>query len=291
MSLHGEKDAIADPDWVRDNLERFEADEPDVRLVEVDMDPTAYDDWHIPGAQRIDWEADIAGELGRELVDRDEFESLLGELGITEETTVVLYGDEANWFAAHAYWVMSYYGHEDVRLMDGGRHFWEWEDYPTTTEEPSVPSREYESAGVNDDIRAYYDEVMNAVEREGTIIDVRSPQEYRGDSPPADLPDTTDREGHIPGAENVPWGETVNADGTFRSEAELREVYDEVLGGDEEAIAYCRIGERSSLTWFVLNELLDLDVANYDGSWTEWADKEDAPVERSAAEPPAGGDD
>lgn len=284
QTLHENKSAIADPGWVEDQLDTFGTDDSDVRLVEVDMEPDAYDDGHIPGAVHIDWEADLAGELGGELVDREEFERLVGELGITEETTVVLYGDKANWFAAHAYWVFSYYGHEDVKLMDGGRHYWFWEDLPTTTEEPSYTTREYTASEPDESIRAYRDGVMEAVESEAPIVDVRNPQEYRGESPPADIPDTTEREGHIPDAENIPWGEAVNADGTFKSEVELRDIYGDVADPDNSTVTYCRIGERSSLTWFALNELLDIDAANYDGSWTEWANSDGAPVERGESE-------
>jgi thiosulfate/3-mercaptopyruvate sulfurtransferase len=263
-------------------------------LLEVDMEPAVYDEEHIPNAVKLDWETDLAGELGRNIVGPDAFEELVGSLGITNETTVVVYGDKANWFAAHAYWLFTYYGHDDVRLMDGGRHYWLWEDYPTTTEEPSFSAREYDASEPDESVRAYKEEVLDAIERDTSIIDVRNPKEYRGESPPADIPNTTERQGHIPTAENVPWGETVSMDGTFKSEAELREIYSDVIS-DEGTIAYCRIGERSSLTWFVLHELLGQDAANYDGSWTEWADDEDTPVEREVEqrdqEPPMQGGD
>ncbi|PSP74845.1 sulfurtransferase [Halobacteriales archaeon QS_1_68_20] len=294
MSLHSQRRHIAESDWVADRLDEFERDDPGLRLLEVDMEPDQYDDGHIPGASKVDWEADLAGELGGDLIDRDEFEALMGELGITEDSTVVVYGDKANWFAAHAYWVMAYYGHDDVRLMDGGRHYWLGSEYPTTTEEPTFTECQYEAGEPDESIRTYREEVMEAVEDEAATIDVRNPQEYRGEKPPADIPETTDREGHIPGAENSPWMEAVNADGTFKSERELREVYAPIIeNGHDEAVTYCRIGERSSLTWFVLNELLDVDAANYDGSCSEWGNREDTPMERGMPEEDAsagGGD-
>lgn len=279
MSDHLDKQAVADATWVQEHLEQFSNDQPDMRLVEVDMQPEVYDEEHLPGAVQIDWEADFAGELGRDVVGQAAFEELIGSLGITTETTVVIYGDKANWFAAHAYWIFKYYGHDDVKLMDGGRHYWTSESLPTTTDVPSFSEREYDAGDPDESIRAYREEVEAAMEDETAIIDVRNPREYRGDSPPADIPDTTEQEGHIPTADNVHWAEAVNHDGTFKSTEELSAIYAEYLGSDEDAVAYCRIGERSSITWFVLNELLDTDAANYDGSWTEWADHDETPVE------------
>lgn len=242
------------------------------------MDPEAYDDWHIPGAVHIDWEADINGGLGGKILDAEELETLLGELGITNETTVVLYGDKANWFAAHAYWALKYYGHEDVQLIDGGRRFWELNGYETTTDrEPEYPTQEYTVSETNDSIRALKPDVEEAVDSSTSLIDVRNPQEYRGEKPPAEIPETTDREGHIPTAENIPWGEAVDMDGTFKHPEELKAIYSEHLD-DRESISYCRIGERASITWFVLHELLEVDAANYGGSFTEWEADKDAPV-------------
>lgn len=286
MSEHAHKEAVADPDRVRDRLDEIRSDAPDLRLLEVDMEPKRYEQAHVPGAVGVDWEADIAGELGRDLVGKEAFESLASRCGITEDTTVILYGDRANWFAAHAYWVFTYYGHDDVRLMDGGRHYWEWNDYPTTDEVPEFTEREYAADEPDESVRAYAEDVEEAIETDRVLVDTRNPREYRGDGPPADIPDTTEREGHIPGAENIPWGNAVNADGTFKSEAELREVYD--VPADGEVITYCRIGERSSITWFVYEELLGRDAANYDGSWTEWSNREGAPVERGTPDRPAG---
>jgi thiosulfate/3-mercaptopyruvate sulfurtransferase len=279
MSHHAGNERIVDAEWVADRTDAFRHEESEYRLLEVDMDASVYEEGHVPGAVPLDWEEDLAGDLGRDLVDKAEFEDLMGRLGVTPDTTVVVYGDKANWFAAHAYWVMSYYGHDDVRLMDGGRHHWLFENYETTTERPSVPSCTYEAETPDESVRVYREDVERALEDETAIVDVRNPKEFRGESPPADVPETTEREGHIPSAKNVPWGEAVNADGTFKPEDELREVYSDVLGTDE-AVTYCRIGERSSLTWFVLHELLDVDAANYDGSWTEWGNSEDTPIER-----------
>lgn len=285
MSSHLDSDTVCSAEWVRDHLDQFGTDEPDYRLVEVDMEPDAYEDWHIPGAVQIDWEADIIDGLGGNVIDPAEAESLFGDLGITRDTTVVVYGDQANWFAGHAYWVLKYYRHEDVRLLDGGRRYWELENYERTRTEPEYPSREYDIDGTNDDVRGYKDDIMADLGEDRSVIDVRNPQEYRGEKPPAEIPNTTDREGHIPSAANVPWGQAVNADGTFKSEAELREIYGDYIGDDGATVAYCRIGERSSITWFVLSELLGADAVNYDGSWTEWAADEEAPVE--TATPPA----
>jgi thiosulfate/3-mercaptopyruvate sulfurtransferase len=284
MSHHADKEPIADPDRVVDRLEKVKSDTPDVRLLEVDMEPENYEESHIPGAVGVDWEADIGGELGRNVISKDQFEDLAERCGITPDTTVIIYGDKANWFAAHAYWVFTYYGHEDIRLMDGGRHYWEWNEYPMTDEVPSFTRREYTASESDDSIRAFADDVKEAIDSEKEIIDTRNPREYRGESPPADIPKTTEREGHIPGAENIPWGDAMDANGKFKPEAELRERYEVAAESDEETITYCRIGERSSVTWFVIEELLDEDAANYDGSWSEWGSMEDAPVEQGDGE-------
>jgi thiosulfate/3-mercaptopyruvate sulfurtransferase len=226
---------------------------------------------------------------GGSVISAEELEELLGGFGITPETTVVLYGDRANWFAGHAYWVLQYYCHDDVQLLDGGRRYWQLEGYETTTEQPEYTERSYTVENTDEGIRAYKQDVEQAIDETTPIVDVRNPQEYRGEKPPAEIPNTTDREGHIPSAENVPWGEAVNADGTFKPTEALRKIYSDQLEEGEETIAYCRIGERSSITWFVLSELLGADARNYDGSWTEWADDEDAPVERPKFARPDGG--
>lgn len=293
MSLYEDHEAVASAEWLAEQLETVASDDPAYRLVEVDMDPSVYDEWHIPGAVQIDWETDLIDGLGGTLAGAAEVSELLGDLGITEDTTVIVYGDRANWFAGHAYWLLSYYGHDDVKLLDGGRRYWQFERFETTDEPVSVPTREYEIGETDESIRAYRDGVMEAIETDADIVDVRNPQEYRGESPPAEIPNTTDVEGHIPTAENVPWGEAVNADGTLKPPVELREIYGDFLG-DEDTVTYCRIGERSSITWFVLSELLDTDAANYDGSWTEWAREDETPIETgetpvdSSASPEAG---
>lgn len=278
MSHFDSHPAVCSPEWLRENIEGVRGEDSDYRLVEIDRYPESYDDWHIPGAVNIDWENDLTKGLGEGLVEQGELETLLGELGIGSETTVILYGDQANWFAAHGYWVLTYYGHTDVQLLDGGRRYWELNDFEQTTEVPEYSSTEYTIEDENEEIRADKSAVKEAVGDETPIIDVRNPQEYRGEKPPAEIPNTTEREGHIPTAENVPWGQAVNADGTLKHPKELQHIYDDY---DEETIAYCRIGERSSVTWFVLHELLDVECRNYDGSWTEWGNDSETPVERA----------
>lgn len=288
MTLYENNKHVCAAEQLRENLDAVRSEAPDYRLVEVDMDPAVYEDWHIPGAVSIDWQEDIIDGLGGNVISADTAESLFGELGIAEETTVVVYGDRANWFAGHAYWVLKYYGHDDVQLLDGGRRHWQLEGYETTTEEPAYPSQEYSIEDSDESIRACKQEVEAATETETPIVDVRNPQEYRGEKPPAEIPNTTEREGHIPTADNVPWGEAVNADGTFRSPEELRDIYGEYLDEEGATVTYCRIGERSSITWFVISELLDAEAVNYDGSWTEWAADQDAPVQAPIKE---GGED
>ena len=284
--------AVRSTEQLADSLGQFASDDPSHRLVEVDLEPEQYDEWHIPGAEHIDWETDINDGLGGKILGQDEVESLLGDLGITPETTVVLYGDRANWFAAHAHWVLKYYGHDDVQLLDGGRRKWEMEGYETATGTPDFTEQEYTSSEVNDNIRAYKNEVETAMQDETSLIDVRNPQEYRGDKPPAEIPETTDREGHIPSADNVPWGQAVDMDGTFKHTKELEDVYSEHIDNECGTISYCRIGERSSITWFVLHELLGHDVRNYDGSFSEWEADKDAPVATNQpASAGTGGDD
>lgn len=282
MTSHVESDAIRSAEWVYNHLDQFQTDAPDYRLVEVDMDPAVYDDWHIPGAVQINWEEDIINGLGGNVITQSEAESLFSDLGITRDTTVVVYGDQANWFAGHAYWVLKYYQHEDVQLLDGGRRHWQLEGYEQTQDDTEYSSREYEADGTDEDIRGYKDDIMESLDEDRPMIDVRNPQEYRGEKPPAEIPNTTDREGHIPNADNIPWGDAVNADGTFKSEPELRDIYSEYIDADRSTVAYCRIGERSSITWFVLSELLGADAVNYDGSWTEWAADESAPIEKGS---------
>ena len=290
MTHYTGNDSVMSAEQLTDDLGQFASDDPGHRLVEVDLDPDNYDEWHIPGAAHIDWESDINSGLGGKVLSEEEFETLAGELGITPETTVVFYGDKANWFAAHAYWAFSYYGHDDVKLLDGGRRYWEMNDHETATDQPTYPEQEYAVTEVNEDIRAYKPEVESAMEDDTSLIDVRNPQEYRGDKPPAEVPETTDREGHIPTADNVPWGQSVDMDGTFKHPKALEDVYSEHLE-DTETISYCRIGERSSITWFVCHELLETEIKNYDGSFTEWEDDEDAPVATAPEAGTSGGGD
>ncbi|WP_266079138.1 sulfurtransferase [Haladaptatus caseinilyticus] len=276
------KDVLVTADWVEDNLDEFESDDPEYRLVEVDVDTEAYDDAHAPGAIGFNWETQLQDQTKRDILEKDDFADLLGSHGITEDSTVVLYGDNSNWFAAYTYWQFKYYGHRDVRLLDGGRDYWIENGYPTTDEEPEFSEVEYNARGPFEGIRAYRDDVEKAIDRGVPLVDVRSPEEFSGEvlAPPG-LQETAQRGGHIPGASNVSWAATVTEDGTFKSAEELRDLYEtEGVTNDQEVVAYCRIGERSSIAWFALSELLGYDnVVNYDGSWTEWGNLVDAPIE------------
>jgi thiosulfate/3-mercaptopyruvate sulfurtransferase len=281
------KDVLVTADWVEERLDRFESDDPEYRLVEVDVDTEAYDDAHAPGAIGFNWETQLQDQTRRDILDKEDFADLLGSHGITEDSTVVLYGDNSNWFAAYTYWQFKYYGHEDVKLLDGGRDYWLENDYPTTDEAPSFSEQAYDARGPFDGIRAYRDDVETAIDRGIPLVDVRSPEEFSGEilAPPG-LQETAQRGGHIPGAQNVSWAATVNDDGTFKTREELEELYEsEGITNDQEVVAYCRIGERSSIAWFALSELLGFDdVTNYDGSWTEWGNLVDAPVETGEAD-------
>ncbi len=275
-------DALVTADWVEERLEEFQSDDPGLRLVEVDVDTESYDEEHAPGAIGFNWETQLQDQTRRDILDKEEFEELLGSHGISENSTVVLYGDNANWFAAYAYWQFTYYGHDDVYLLDGGREYWLENDYPTTDEVPSFPEVDYEAGGPRETIRAYRDDVEKAIERDVPLVDVRSPEEFSGEilAPPG-LQETAQRGGHIPGATNISWSAVTNEDGTFKSRDELEELYaKEGITGGETTVAYCRIGERSSVAWFALHELLGYeDTVNYDGSWTEWGNLVNAPVE------------
>jgi thiosulfate/3-mercaptopyruvate sulfurtransferase len=275
-------DVLVTADWVEERLDRFRSDDPEYRLVEVDVDTEAYDDAHAPGAVGFNWETQLQDQTRRDILDEEDFEDLLGSHGISDDSTVVLYGDNSNWFAAYAYWQFKYYGHEDVRLLDGGRDYWVENDYPTTDEDPTFPAVGYDARGPFEGIRAYRDDVEKAIDRGVPLVDVRSPEEFSGEvlAPPG-LQETAQRGGHVPGAKNVSWAATVNEDGRFKSADELRDLYEDAgVTDDQEVVAYCRIGERSSIAWFALSELLGYeDVTNYDGSWTEWGNLVDAPVE------------
>ena len=281
------KDVLVSADWVEDRLDDFQSDDPEYRLVEVDVDTEAYDESHAPGAIGFNWETQLQDQVERDILDKEDFEDLLGSHGIGEDSTVVLYGDNSNWFAAYTYWQFKYYGHEDVRLMNGGRDYWLENDYPTTDEAPSFPEQSYEAKGPYEGVRAYREDVEKAIDRGLPLVDVRSPEEFKGEilAPPG-LQETAQRGGHVPGAKNISWAATVNDDGRFKSADELRELYEsEGVDDDQEVVAYCRIGERSSIAWFAMHELLGWDnVVNYDGSWTEWGNLVGAPIEQGEAE-------
>jgi len=280
------KDVLVSADWVEEHLDEFQSDDPEHRLVEVDVDTEAYADGHAPGAVGFNWETQLQDQVERDILSREDFEELMGSHGISDDSTVVLYGDNSNWFAAYTYWQFKYFGHDDVRLMDGGRDYWLDNDYPLTDEAPEFSEQEYEAEEPDEEIRAYREEVEDAMEQGIPMVDVRSPEEFKGEilAPPG-LQETAQRGGHIPGASNVSWAATVDDDGTFKSADELRELYAEEGIEDEEVVAYCRIGERSSIAWFALHELLGYDeVTNYDGSWTEWGNLVNAPIEKGEAE-------
>jgi thiosulfate/3-mercaptopyruvate sulfurtransferase len=257
------------------------------RVVEVDVDTAAYDLGHVPGAAGWNWTTDLCDTRIRDIVPADNLEKLLGRTGIDNETTIVLYGDNNNWFAAWAFWQLKIYGHEDVRIMDGGRKKWIAEGRDLTTERSTYPRASYKAKAPDRSLRAFLPEVQQAIKTSSAaLVDVRSPQEFTGEilAPPG-LPETCQRGGHIPGAKSIPWARACNDDGTFKSREELIELYGaQGITPDHPVIAYCRIGERSSHTWFVLKHLLGFpDVRNYDGSWTEWGNLVGAPVERGTA--------
>jgi len=278
------KDVLVTADWVEDRLDEFRSDDPAHRLIEVDVDTELYDEEnHAPGAIGLNWETELQDQTERDILDKQDFETLMGEHGISEDSTVVLYGDNSNWFAAYTYWQFKYYGHDDVRLMDGGRDYWVENDYPLTDEVPEFSSVNYTARGPFETIRAYREDVEHAMDRGVPLVDVRSPEEFSGEilAPPG-LQETAQRGGHIPGAENISWAATVNDDGTFKTADELRELYEkEGITEDQSVVAYCRIGERSSIAWFAMHELLGWEnVVNYDGSWTEWGNLVGAPIEK-----------
>ena len=283
MSDYAHPEVLVTTEWVAAH-----AKDPGIRLVEVDVDTSAYDQGHVEGAISWNWQTELQDAIRRDLTDPQAFESLLGKAGISPETTVVLYGDNNNWFAAWAFWQLKYYGHDKVLIMNGGRKKWVEEKRPLTTDKPTVIAAGYKVKTPNASIRAKRDDVLAAVEKksDAQLVDVRSPDEFSGKiiAPPG-MSETAQRAGHIPGAASIPWSQAVAEDGTFKSADALKQLYgSKGITGDKEVIAYCRIGERSSHTWFVLKYLLGIEnVRNYDGSWTEWGNLIGAPIEREAS--------
>ena len=281
MSEYAHPGVLVSTDWVEQH-----SGDSGVRVVEVDVNTSSYDEGHVPGAVGWAWDSQLCDTVRRDIVPREAFEQLMAESGIGNDTTVVLYGDNNNWFAAWAFWQMKIYGHADVRLMNGGRVKWLSEGRELSTDAARPDAASYAAAAPDNSLRAFLAQVSTAVESGSVeLVDVRSPAEFSGEilSPPG-LPETCQRGGHIPGASNIPWGKACAEDGTFKSAADLRDLYSSAgITGTKPVIAYCRIGERSSHSWFVLKYLLGLEgVTNYDGSWTEWGNLVGAPVERGA---------
>jgi thiosulfate/3-mercaptopyruvate sulfurtransferase len=274
------KGVLVDTDWAQAHL-----DDPNVRFVEVDVDTNAYAEGHLKGAVAWNWTSQLSDGLRRDIVSREELAKLLSESGIGPDTTIVLYGDNNNWFAAWAYWQLKLFGVEDVKILDGGRKYWLAQELPTTTEVETYAPTGIDLSAPDFTNRAFRDDVLSQVEAGGALVDVRSPAEFNGELlAPAALPqEGAQRPGHVPGAANIPWSAAVNDDGRFKSAEELTELYaSKGITADKDVIAYCRIGERSSHTWFVLHELLGFQrVRNYDGSWTEYGSLVGVPIEKS----------
>jgi thiosulfate/3-mercaptopyruvate sulfurtransferase len=274
-------EVLVETNWVTQHLK-----DSSVRVIEVDYDPTAnYNLGHVSGAVLLDWTKDLNDPVARDLVSKERLEQLLGQAGATNRTTLVLYGDFNNWFAAFAYWILKYYGVEKIVLMNGGRKKWLSEDREVTREVPNYPKTAFKASGTNEQLRAYFDYVKSSLKRsERVLVDVRSPSEFRGEvtAPPEYPNENAQRGGHIPGAVNIPWSQAVQEDGTFKSADDIAKLYQSKgVTADKEVITYCRIGERSSFSWFVLKYLLGYpNVKNYDGSWTEWGNMVRNPIEK-----------
>jgi thiosulfate/3-mercaptopyruvate sulfurtransferase len=280
MAEYKHPEVLVSTEWAAQHL-----NDPKIRLVEVDVDTSAYDQGHIPGAVGWNWQTQLQDNIRRDLISKQALEQLLGRSGISNDTTILLYGDNNNWFAAYALWQLKYYGHKDARLINGGRKKWVEEKRPLTAEPSKVTPAAYHATSPDESIRARKEDVFSIVEKRsrGNLVDVRSVDEFTGKiiAPPG-MSETAQRAGHIPTAANVPWAQAANEDGTFKSADQLQQLYgSKGVNGKDEVIAYCRIGERSSHTWFVLKYLLGYDrVKNYDGSWTEWGNLVGAPIEK-----------
>ena len=283
MAEYKHPEVLVSTEWASQHI-----GDPKMHFVEVDVDTTSYEQGHIQGAVGWNWQTQLQDNVRRDLISKAALEELLSKSGVGNDTTILLYGDNNNWFAAYAFWQLKYYGHKDVRLINGGRKKWLEEKRPITTEAPKITPTAYRATGPDESIRARKEEVASISEKQkpGSLVDVRSVDEFTGKivAPPG-MTETAQRAGHIPGAANIPWAQAANEDGTFKSADALAQLYgSKGVSGGNEVIAYCRIGERSSHTWFVLKYLLGFDhVKNYDGSWTEWGNLVGAPIEKEGA--------